>query len=184
MFDINLKAIKVSKRIKEYSDIKELICRAFPKSEQIPVWLLKALARRKSVSFLAYYDNGSFCGISYTASTDKMVFVLYLAVNDKVRSKGYGTAILEYLKELYADKPISLNIEAVDTNADNYAERVKRFEFYKKNGFHDTEHKITDNGEIYSILSNADEFNIDDYRSVLKRFSFGFYVPMVVRNKN
>lgn len=176
---MNLTTFTVSSKLKEYGEIKELICQVFPKNEQIPMWLLKVLALRENVQFLAYYDNGVFCGLSYTVCTDKMVFVLYLAVNDKIRSKGYGTVIIQHLKELYKNKPISLNIEAIDINADNYEQRVRRQEFYRKNGFYDTGHKIADNGELYSILSNGNDFNIDDYCSVIKQFSFGFYVPKV-----
>lgn len=176
---MKLRSFPVSKKLKEYGEIKELIYRAFPKNEQIPMWLLKALALRENVHFLAYYDNGTFCGISYTVSTNEMVFLLYLAVNDRIRSKGYGTAIIQNLKEMYKDTPISLNIEAIDKYADNYEQRVRRQAFYRKNGFYDTEHKIADNGEIYSILSNTHDLHVDEYCSVIKQFSFGFYVPKV-----
>lgn len=179
MFTINLITLTVNRQLQEYGEIKELIRQAFPKNEQIPMPLLKLLALRKNVQFLAHYDNGVFCGISYTVCSDKMAFVLYLAVNERIRSKGYGTAIIQRLKELYKDKPISLNIEVIAINADNYKQRVKRQEFYKKNGFHDTGYKIVDNGEMYSILSTGNNFCVDDYRSVIKQFSFGFYVPKV-----
>ena len=88
VFEIKLKAVAVSKKLKEYKEIKSLMCRAFPKNEQIPMWLLHILAIRKSVEFSAYYDEDLFCGISYTVRNEELVFILYLAVNDKIRSKG------------------------------------------------------------------------------------------------
>ena len=93
VFEIKLKTVAVSKKLKEYKEIKSLMRRAFPQNEQIPMWLLHILAIRKSVEFSAYYDEDLFCGISYTASNEDLVFILYLAVNDKIRSKGYGSAI-------------------------------------------------------------------------------------------
>ena len=55
-----------------------------------------------------------------------MMYVLYLAVNDKIRSKGYGTLMLKHLNEMSGNKEITLNIESLDENADNYKQRVKR----------------------------------------------------------
>lgn len=52
-----------------------------------------------------------------------MVFILYLAVNDKIQSKGYGNKILNIIKENNMDKEITLNIKPLDKNADNYQQR-------------------------------------------------------------
>ena len=71
----------------------------FPQNEQIPMWLLRVLAFRKNVNFRAFYDDDQFCGVLYTAEDNKYIFVLYLAVNDRIRSKGYGTKILDWLKQ-------------------------------------------------------------------------------------
>lgn len=136
---------------------------------------------QKSVDFLAYYDGDSFCGISYTVSDGGLVFVLYLAVNDKIRSKGYGTAILQYIKRKFPDKTITLNIEPLAPNSGNYAQRVRRYEFYVKNGFVDTQYQITDNSGSYQILATTEKFSIKAYKSVIKRLSFGFYSPRVMQ---
>ena len=42
-----------------------------------------------------------------------MTFVLYLAVNNQVQSKGYGSAILETLKEKFSGKNITLNLSLI-----------------------------------------------------------------------
>lgn len=177
---LNLTAVAVNKKLNEYAEIKKLISRAFPKNEQFPMWLLRILAIRKSVDFLAYYDNDLFCGISYTVANDDLVFVLYLAVNDKIRSKGYGSQIIQYIKQMHPDKAAALNIEPLNPNAQNYAQRIKRYEFYKKNGFVDTQYKIVDGGEDYQILSTVNRFPLEAYKTVIKRLSFGFYLPEVL----
>lgn len=180
---INLKAVSVNKKLNEYAEIRKLIGRAFPKNEQFPMWLLRILAIRKSVDFLAYYDNDSFCGISYTVNSDDLVFVLYLAVNDKIRSKGYGSQMIQYIKQMHPNKVVALNIEPLDPTAENYAQRIKRFEFYKKNDFVDTHCKIIDSGEGYQILSTADRFPLEAYKSAIKRLSFGIYSSKVLKIK-
>lgn len=181
---MHLKAVAVSKKLKEYKEIKSLICRAFPKNEQIPMWLLHILAIRKSVEFTAYYNGDLFCGISYAVNNGNLVFVLYLAVNDKIRSKGYGSAIIQYIKQKFSNKVIALNIEPLDTKSDNYAQRVKRFEFYVKNGFVDTHYQISDNSDNYQILATTERLSIKEYKSAIKQLSFGLYSPQIKKQIN
>ena len=175
VLEIKLKAVAVSKKLKEYKEIKSLMCRAFPKNEQIPMWLLHILAIRKSVEFSAYYDEDLFCGISYAVSNGELVFILYLAVNDKIRSKGYGSAILQCIKQRFSNKAIALNIEPLDPKSDNYAQRIKRFEFYLKNGFVDTH---------YQILATTTQFPIKEYKLAIKQLSFGLYSPQIKEHTN
>ena len=63
-----------------------------------------------SVNFRAFYENEQFCGVLYTTEDNKYIFVLYLAANDQIRSKGYGTKILDCLKQ-NTEKVIVLNVE-------------------------------------------------------------------------
>lgn len=177
---IILTAKSVNKKLNEYSEIKNLCATAFPKNEQMPMWILLLLSKRNGIDFTAYYDNDTFCGISYTVFKNNTVFVLYLAVNDKIRSKGYGSKILDSIKKNYNGKSIVLNIEPLDSNAENYEQRVKRFEFYKRNGFSSTNHLINDISGKYLILSTSKSFSVKAYKDTIKKLSFGFYNPKVL----
>ena len=64
-----------SRKLREYKDVCRLMRTAFPQNEQIPMWLLKVLAFRKSVNFRTFYEDDKFCGILYTAENDKYIFV-------------------------------------------------------------------------------------------------------------
>ena len=122
-----------SRKLYEYKDACYLMRTAFPPNEQIPTWLLRVLAFRKNVNFRAFYDDDQFCGVLYTAEDNKYIFVFYLAVNDRIRSKGYGTKILDWLKQ-NTEKIIVLNVEAINPSAENALQREKRISFgtYKK----------------------------------------------------
>ncbi len=164
-----------SRKLHEYKDVCRLMRTAFPQNEQMPMWLLRVLAFRKSVNFRAFYEDEQFCGVLYTAEDKKYIFVLYLAVNDQIRSKGYGTKILDWLKQ-NTEKIIILNVESLDPSAENTLQREKRISFYSRNGIFDTGYRFVDEGEKYSVLaSDIDHFDLSEYEMLLSRFSFGTY---------
>lgn len=177
----NVEIQKVSLWAKDYKAYKALQKRAFPPEEQYPFWVLRLLVCRKGIDYLAHYENDLFCGISYTSSTDSMIYVLYLAVNDEIRSKGYGTKILNQLKEMSAGKEVTLNVEPLDEKADNYSQRVRRMEFYMRNGFHDTGYRLVDTTGEYAILSTTDNFAIKEYKKAITQIGMNLYKPKVIK---
>lgn len=173
---MSLKILSVSSKIPQYNEVLRLMRTAFPSNEQMPVWFLKLLALRKAVKFNAFYDGNSLCGILYTVENEDMVFILYLAVNERIRSKGYGSLILQYVKEHSEGKNIVLNVEAIKPNVANIEQREKRISFYEKNGIKDTGYTFVDGGEVYSVLSSdLIHFQAQKYEQLLKKFSFGLY---------
>ena len=74
-----------------------------------------------------------------------------------------------------SNKAIALNIEPLDPKSDNYAQRIKRFEFYLKNGFVDTH---------YQILATTTQFPIKEYKLTIKQLSFGLYSPQIKEHTN
>lgn len=174
--DITLRIVSVTSRMSQYCEVQRLMKTAFPQNEQLPIWLLNLLAKRKMVEFHAFFDEDDFCGILYTAENNNLVFILYLAVNDKIRSKGYGSQILQYVKRHSKGKTIVLNVEALNSSAANSEQRKKRIEFYRKNGILDTGYTFIDKGEIYSVLaSDCTRFHVQEYKCLLKKFSLGLY---------
>ncbi len=171
----------LSKKLIEYKDVCRLMKTAFPQNEQIPMGLLRVLSFRKNVNFRVFYDDDQFCGILYTVEDNKYIFVLYLAVNDRIRSRGYGTKILDWLKQ-NTEKIIVLNVEAINPSAENALQREKRISFYSRNGILDTGCRFIDEGETYSVLtSDIERFDSKEYEMLLSRFSFGTYKKHITR---
>ena len=174
-----LQTEKVSPFTAGYKAVKRLQKTAFPKSEQMPLAAMHLLALRKGIEYTAYYDSDLFCGITYTVVTGTDVFVLYLAVDDAVRSNGYGSEILAFLKEKYPAKQISPNVEPPDNGADNIEQRIKRIAFYKRNGFSLTGYRAKDYSHEYLIMSTAHNFKIEGYKGALNKLSMHTYVPKI-----
>lgn len=163
----------INRKLPEYRQVVELFKTAFPKEEQMPLWLLRGLSHRRGIEFLAFFDNTTFCGLTYFIRHDHRLFLLFFAVDGSIRSKGYGSQILTWLKTHYPDDQIILEIETVDPAFDNYQQRQSRQKFYFKNGFKDTGVKTKEQNVVYDILSNSDNFSAQDYKDLIRHFSFG-----------
>ncbi len=164
----------ISEYLEQHKDIISLMNEAFPNSELLPMSYIELMVQSGNAFFTAFYDNDDnnksiFVGLAFVVTTDKMAFLFYLAVNNKIRSKGYGTNILEYIKNRYSDKVIILDVECLNENAKNIEQRIKRVEFYKRNGFDNTNICLKWKNEVFDILGTSKNFSQGD-----------FYVPKVV----
>ena len=79
-------------------DIRKIYLASFPKYEQLPFWVLRFLTVRKGIDTVGYYDGDELCGFTYTVTAGKILFVLFFAVKEELRGKGYGSAIHGCLK--------------------------------------------------------------------------------------
>ena len=172
--------MNISER-KELSEAKRLYHRAFPKEERLPWWVLRLMTLRKDVKLTAYYCGEDFIGFTHTTATKDVLFVMFFAVNEHLRGKGYGSAILEYLKMHNLGKAIILNVEPLDDHAENAQERVMRMSFYKKNGFYDTGYNIAEVGGIFRVLSTKPILDKNTYLPVFRKLSLGCWRPKITK---
>ncbi|MDO4276236.1 MAG: GNAT family N-acetyltransferase [Eubacteriales bacterium] len=159
---------KIHRKLRDYNNIKGLYQRAFPKEERIPMGILQIMSGFKIFDALAFYDGERLCGFSYSIVREKAVLLMYLAVNDNMRSKGYGSRILTYLKKRYSDKPVILEVEEPDDSADNADQRQSRIAFYKRNGFYETNEYVKIRNVRYEIMSTEDGFTAEEFRELQK----------------
>ncbi len=164
----------VKKSNANYPEIKSLMKRAFPKEELFPLCLLRLFSYKKKCNFTAYYHHDNFVGITYTIESKETLFVVYLAVNDFIQSQGYGSKILENLKQKNKDKSVTLFIETMDSTADNYKQRVKRLAFYEKNGFTHLGISVGGKEAFVDILSTDSKFSLEQCKKLVK------FIPMKV----
>ena len=110
-----------------------------------------------------------------------MLFVMFFAVQQELRGKGYGTAVLELLKQKNPGRTILLNVELLDENASNYTQRLQRFRFYEKNGFYDTGWNIDEVGGTFRVLATHREIDPRAYQKVFQKLSFGLWKPKITK---
>ncbi len=79
--------------------IKKLYKSAFPRNERAPFSLLIRQTDNGRDNFFAVVEESEFIGLVYSISTEKLVYVFFLAVEEANRGKGYGSIILKKLRK-------------------------------------------------------------------------------------
>ena len=172
MNELTVKTVRGFGRM--WRNVKTLMKSAFPREELVPLSLLRVMTLRRGVSFLAFYDGETFVGTTYLVEFKSFLFVFYLAISPDVRGKGYGSRILEWIKSRSKGKNIAIDVEALG-DGDNIT-KLRRIEFYRREGITDTGYRLYDSGVKYMILSSSPEtFTPDMFEEGWRRFLFGCF---------
>ncbi|MDO4321975.1 MAG: GNAT family N-acetyltransferase [Lachnospiraceae bacterium] len=118
--------------------ILDLYQKAFPQEERKPFSLIERKAAMGSMEILVLKEDGKKCGLAITAMGEELVLLDYFAIAEQYQGQGLGTDALFLLRELYRDKQFFLEIEELDETQPNYQERVRRKNFYLRNGMLET----------------------------------------------
>ena len=132
---VDLESRDVTRRLPQYREVIDLYRRAFPSEERIPLWHMRLMSLRRDVRLRAWLDDGALVGLTYTVSRPTMLWLFYFAVNDAVRSRGYGSRILSHLRQEAEGRTIVLEIEPLDDGAPNIEQRRRRRALYERTGF-------------------------------------------------
>ena len=117
-----LTAVPITTDSKDFKEIKHLYIAAFPKSERVP---LRDLLRHDGASeFVAGYDGETFCGFYSALTFGDITHILFLAIDERLRAHGYGSAMLDIVAAAHPHNRIIVDAEAEDPAASNNAERV------------------------------------------------------------
>ncbi|MBE7087407.1 MAG: GNAT family N-acetyltransferase [Clostridiales bacterium] len=154
----------------DYKDFKRLYYSAFPPEERPPYFYLKRRAKKGKGELFIAKDNGSFVGFIYLVPYLDMVYVFFFAIEESLRYKGYGSKILQLVKERNANKRLFLAREPLDENAENAEQRKGRREFYMKNGFIDLPMKIIENHYAFDAMGIGGKFSAEEYDALITNF--------------
>ena len=132
---MELRVEKVTSKQVDRKKVKEIYTSSFLKEDRMPFWMMLGMARLWNTQFLAFYDKDVLCGFLYLAKTKNLVFVMFFAVDETLRSKGYGSQILFQLQKMYPNQKIVISIEPCVEGVQDLKERIRRKQFYLKNGY-------------------------------------------------
>lgn len=170
-----MKIRKIKLFTTEYFKSKKLYEENFPKYDRFPFFLLWLQSIRASVELNEIWDE-DFVGFYFTVRNSKVIFLMYLAIDHNLRSKGYGSKVIEFIKSKYSNLNIVLNTEILDENAIDNQDRKLRFKFYERNSIFDTGYGYILNDQWYAVLSSdLKSFNPKEYEKIVRKFSLGLY---------
>ena len=171
---MNVKKVKLG-----HSDVKRIYFESFPKSERMPFPLMVAMSKLWNTDFLGFYEEDTLCGFIYLAHNRKIVFVMFFAVDAALRSKGFGSAILQEIQKRYPTKKIIISIEPCDETAPDIEIRKKRKAFYLRNGYKETGYMIKLAGVVQEIIIANGEFNKSQFKRFFVLYSNGTMWPRI-----
>ena len=150
---MEIKLIPVNKKDRdEMRWLRGLFESAFPPEERPPFGALRRRAK-ENVDWLLIEADGERAGFFYVLAKGDLYYLLFFAVDEKTRGRGIGTGALLQVIKRYQDKRLFLSIERVDEEgAENAEERIRRKNFYLRNGFSETGKLAREGKVVYEVL--------------------------------
>ncbi|MCH5163175.1 MAG: GNAT family N-acetyltransferase [Clostridiales bacterium] len=156
---------------REYSAVKRIYNEAFPPCERAPFRIIKRRAQSGSAQMLAAKIGDEIIGFAYVVANDKVCYLFYLAVRKDSRGGGVGTEIVRFVKDAYQGKKIFIAREKLDEPCDNYDMRVRRRDFYVRNGFTDIPRTIKEGPVRFDVMSiGGVDITRDEYLSLMENW--------------
>jgi len=169
---------RVTKEYNNFDEFMRIYLESFPREEIIEIDILIGIAAKGYMRLEAVEDDGVVIGMHLTSTDTPATFIGFLAVDMGLRSRGYGSMILN---ELTSDgKPAFLNVEPPDAPCDNKKQRKARIDFYQRHGFKLTDYKIDLGTGIYRIMTNCED-SLDLYKKTISMLGFDWPITKSVQ---
>ena len=107
----------------------------------------------------AFCDQGRVCGFSYFAAVGKITFIMFLAVDSKLRFNGCASLMLKEIQTLDPKNKAIVSIEICYKTVENLEQRLRRKRFYEKNGFLSTGCLVELSKEQQEVLVKNGDFD-------------------------
>ena len=163
-----LQIIEIKKGSPYLPQVQALYESAFPANERIPMKQL--LDDKIKRDFWAFFDEETFCGFSNSISHGDITNIVYFAVVPELRCRGYGSQILQAIREKHPDSRIVVDIEVEEDSKDDedLERRNRRRDFYQRNGFGAAPVEYHWQGEHYRLLSAGGTVTEKEFRDFWK----------------
>lgn len=147
--------------------LKKLYHNTFPACERKPWALIRQKCRQGFMQVLSIEDDaGSFLGLAIIILYKDIALLDYFAVAPQYRGQSIGTNALQALRKRYAGYRLLLEIEDPDAPADNTAERIRRKDFYLRNGMLVMPYRVMLFGVQMHILTFDAPVSFEEYHAI------------------
>lgn len=164
----------------------------FPRAELKPLKSILMLIEQNRGEGYGVYNERELAGYAFLikAPSGRAYLIDYLAVLPSLRDRGYGSACLRALQDVFGENLVMVESEEPSFAARETERQVRRrrISFYEKNGFFDSRNICRLFGVEYRILGKADcmeeehrqmrcREELDSiYRTVIPKIAYGSQV--------
>ena len=162
-----LRAVRLTKNGADVKLVKALYESAFPENERANFDFMLGCSETDEDAFeiLTIYDGELFVGFVVTLNSGDISHILYFAVDEELRSNGYGSEILRALHKSKPGQRFIADVEKPDAKSGNNAQREKRIRFYSRNGYKMTDVEYRWNEENYLIMSCNGDISKEEHKA-------------------
>ena len=136
-----LSTIQLRLLTRDCPDIPQLVLinqEAFPPSERASIDGLFDSNDGGNLDMIGIYGEQELLGFFAVRKLGSIRYLAYFAISQTKRSGGIGSRALSLLKQFYPEGQIVVEFEAPDESAENNPIRLRRRDFYLRNGFQET----------------------------------------------
>lgn len=157
---------------------------AFDPGDAVEWSLLKRRQAEGYGAYDAYVKDGMVVGITYRCYYPDVTYLLYLAVRKDLRCRGFGQEVLKTV--MGQEKvPMMLDVESVlETQEEDIQLRIRRKNFYLRNGWKDTGHVLCDDGGYYDVLATDGQPRDREFLDAMVKLSYDRFHPYFVRKED
>lgn len=162
----------------ELKSLEPLYTASFPDYEAKPFeMILDGVRSHRMEAYVLKTQQNESAALAFVILGRKAVLLDYLAVDPAFQSHGFGSRILDQLSELY-DAPLIVEIESTYENVDDEEKnlRIRRKNFYLRNGFYDDEEKIRLFGVDMELMSTRSKLSFEDYFEILDEYLNAYHI--------
>lgn len=159
---------KLTSDCKDVQVVEKINKEAFPPSEYMSMEEIFKFASVTDTDVLGIYNGELPIGFVVITKNRQCGYGYFFAIDGNLRSKGYGSATLKKILEEYGKVQMILDFEALNENAANNEQRIRRRAFYLRNGFHETGRYTLLKGEKFEVVCSAGELNENGLKEILE----------------
>ena len=160
-----------------WNQVNLLAKEAFPPEEYLAPEQLLKMAEEDRFDFWILSDGDTFVGFMVVQTYKNLAYLFFLAIDSSCRANGYGSRAIETLRVLYPDKIQVVDFEMLDESAPNNGQRIKRRQFYLKNGYKETGLFLSYLGVDYEVFCMSDHFDRQAFKDMMKEIRVEGFEP-------
>lgn len=147
---------------KHLSKVKEIYDCSFPESERLEFSEL-VNSRFPNSKIWGIFCKRALIGFSFVSVYKEFAYIVYFAIEEKLRNKHLGSFAIKLICELFGDKTKVLCVEKPQSKEDL---RSRRINFYKRNGFSLADFEFECSGDTYFTMFSG-EYDKSSFLSFL-----------------